>query len=51
MRIYLMAKRGTGKEAAALFLLNFSFAITLKILFHVKHVIPVDVSHPAIIRT
>ena len=44
-------ERGTGKEAVAFFLQNFFFVIILKILFHVKHVILVDVSRLEIIRT
>ena len=44
-------ERGTGKEAVALFFAKLLLCAILKILFHVKHVILVDVSHPVIILT
>lgn len=42
---------GTGKESAALFSLSCSFVVNLKMMFHVEHAIPVDVSHRATILT
>ena len=51
MLICLTENGEQGKKQLHFILQNFFFVKVLKILFHVKHVIPADVLHPVIIRT